>query len=232
MIFSMLSCHILVLAIQAATRAQYPETSRSLGFTLIANITDTSKIGIFNDPIHNWPFTSIHTGAGLNTGIIRQTTRDILFVNGTLDQVAAMGTRIWVPPLLFNQDPWGMEFGQSTPWASGYVSIDVGRAADGAGVLNSARSPYPTLYTPAPFNSLRLFVCNETLLTGVVWYPQYGVKQADVVPDNCAEMVLLAQCATLPLPLKQEDRDGHRWNSMPQEVDCYPNVSAINWNTY
>lgn len=40
---------IFTMAILATANGQYPKTEQSLAFTLIANTTDTSKLGIFND---------------------------------------------------------------------------------------------------------------------------------------------------------------------------------------
>lgn len=220
---------IIALAMLATANGQYPQTERSLAFNLIANITDTSKLGIFKDPIQNWPLTTTHTGAGIATAILASSTNHLFFVNGTAEEEAAMETTMRLPPLMcrYSQDPesWGMHFQQSTIAASGYLGIHIDRAERGAGIIGSTRSPYPILFAPEPFRALKFMVCNETEY--VYGRPQYGIKQAEEVPDNCAEMVLLAQCTKLwPVPMLNVTE----WGWQVREVDCYRNVSAIDWN--
>lgn len=224
---------IFTMAILATANGQYPKTERSLAFTLIANTTDTSKLGIFNDLIQSWPLESYHSGAGQNVGVLTDSSELLFFVNGTIEEEAAMSTTIRLPPLNcgYGQGPdsYGVMSGQSTINAGGYLGIIIGRADEGAGIMTSGRSPYPTLYFPEPYRSQKLMVCNETKLDGVDWLPQYGVKQGEEVPDNCAEMVLLAQCAELrPVPMMNITPSG--WHV--REVDCYRNVSAIDWNAF
>ncbi|KAK1834478.1 hypothetical protein QBC39DRAFT_300528 [Podospora conica] len=219
------------MTLLATVSGQYPKTERSPAFTLIANITDTSKLGIFSDPIQHWPLDDIHTGAARNTAVLRSDSRNLFFVNGTAEQEAAMNTTVRLPPLMcsYGQDPDsnGVMFGQSTIKATGYVGINNGGAHQGAGIFNSFQSPYPALYAPEPFRSLKWMVCNQSEHDHDL--PQYAVKQAEEVPENCAEMVLLAQCATLrPLPLLNVTQWG--WNV--REVDCYSNVSAIDWDAF
>lgn len=224
---------IFAMTILATANGQYPKTERSLAFTLIANITDTSKLGIFIDPIQNWPLNSYHSGAGQNVGVLADYSELLFFVNGTAEEEAVMNTTIRLPPLTcrYGQGPdsYGVMSGQATINAGGYLGVNIGQADDGTGIMMSGRSPYPTLYFPEPYRSQKLMVCNETKLDGLDWLPQYGVKQGAEVPDNCAEMVLLAQCAELrPVPMMSITPSG--WHV--REVDCYHNVSAINWNAF
>jgi len=211
------------------TPRAYPPRQTSSGFTLIANLTDPTKSTLFNDPINHWSFGSVHVGAGLNTAILTPPTHGhILFVNGTGRDVSAEATSISLPPLETTNGliPWGVQFSQypsSTTPESVYLGVNFGYGSIGAGIRGGLRSPWPVAFAPLQG---KWMVCNESAPT--YGRPQYPVRIAQEVPENCAEMTLLAQCATLPVPLLGVEEFGYQ----VMEVDCYEDVKGIEWGRY
>lgn len=125
----------------------------------------------------------------------------------------------------------GLHIEEAKTEAGGYVGVYVNRytGTPGTGISSWPQSPYPTLFPPEPFSSLKFMACNGS--EPVYWYEPYVASVGAVVPVDCVEITLLAQCATLPLPLLDNDPDGP-WNWVVHEVDCYPDVAAIDWTMY
>lgn len=238
----MLAHYILLATLGLLTHAQdntcgrqYPETQRSQGFILVANVTDPAK-DIFDPPINHWYLGKWRVGAGIATARVSNESEvaPIWFLNGTVEQVRDRSASINQPPI---GDIHLLEFGlqfkakswNSTTGNSAEVRVNFWAGDSGSGISSSQESPYPALFPPAPFGSYRFMACNES--EPVLWNVRYAVRLGDVVPADCVEITLLAQCATLPLPLLDNDTDGP-WNWVVHEVDCYPDVAAIDWTLY
>ncbi|KAK1834477.1 hypothetical protein QBC39DRAFT_396989 [Podospora conica] len=216
---------------------QYPETQRSQGFILIANVTDPAK-DIFDPPINHWYLDKWRVGAAIATARLSNQseylTDSIWFLNGTLEQVRSRSGSINQPPRQYTQLlEFGMQFNPRA-WTnitgnSVELHVDFWSGDRGGGISSLPEDPYPTLFPPDAFRSYRFMACNES--EPVWWNVRYAIRLGDVIPADCVEITLLAQCATLPLPLLDNDTDGP-WNWMVQEVDCYPDVAAIDWTMY
>ena len=94
-----------------------------------------------------------------------------------------------------------------------------------------SHGPWPTLFPPASIQSGTFAVCKDT--SGLGWthipdlYLIWARAGVAVVPSNCQEVNLIAQCAELP-PLAGVEQ----LNLVPAEVGCYEDVSSIEWGKY
>jgi hypothetical protein len=73
-------------------------------------------------------------------------------------------------------------------------------------------------------------VCNVSGLTfpGIAEYYLIWVRKAvSMVPYNCQEVSLIAQCAELPALAGAKEL-----NLIPAEVKCYEDVSGVEWSKY
>ncbi|KAI0129769.1 hypothetical protein BJ170DRAFT_617492 [Xylariales sp. AK1849] len=210
-------------------RAAYPPLSTSQGFTLVANVTDTTK-AIFDAPVNDWSLVGVHVGAGMNAAVLSAGEAAVFFVNGTGQEVSSASTTVALPPLTSTDGngnpfyiPQGMQFTATTNTDEIYVSLDDGDGAKGAGITPGLRSPYADLFGP---NGGTFVVCNQT---GTAYgNPQYPVRvETQEVPDNCVAITLLAQCAELPAFDGADELD-----IVVEEVKCYDNVAAIDWTQY
>ncbi|KAK9769290.1 hypothetical protein SCAR479_14041 [Seiridium cardinale] len=218
----------LVAASPMKKRA-YPPLSQSQGFTLIANVTDTTK-AVFDPPVNSWSLVGTHVGAGLNTAVLYADGGSVFFVNGTGQEVSSASTSIALPPLRStdgdgnsNYTPMGMQFSASGDDGEVYIGLNIGLGTKGAGIIPGLRSPYAELFGPYGGTFV---VCNET--TPVYGRPQYPVRvERQDVPENCVAINLLAQCAELPPITGVDDL-----NIIVEDVKCYENVAAIDWSQY
>jgi hypothetical protein len=211
-------------------RMSYPPLSQSSGFTLVANITDTSK-NLFNPPVNSWSLVGTHVGAGLNAAILSANGGSIFFVNGTAQEVSSASTSVALPPIASVDGngnpyytPWGLQF---SPTAANEnevaMGLNFGLGTKGAGITPGLRSSYAPLFGPYGGSFV---VCNESAPT--YGRPQYPVRleQADI-PDNCVTINLLAQCAELP-----ELSGVEELNITVEAVKCYEDVASIDWSQY
>jgi hypothetical protein len=225
------------------TRSQYPPTSKSTGFTLVANVTDPAKASaVFNTSVNYWTVVGVHVGAGQDTAILDPTLHNTFYQNGTKDApddihyqndgliVDGLSTN---PPMSIMLSTLSGTASATLENGTQYVGINYGYATKGVGV-HPFPDPYPEVYTP---NQGTFIVCNES--QPVYGRPQYPVRFAladtssgtlvQTVPDNCVPITLLAQCANLTYV----DGNGmEHGTDYTQEVQCYTDVEGIQWGEY
>jgi len=223
-----------------AVKRDIPPRSQAKGFKLVANITDPAKAAIVfpEKPIDFFYLGSARTGATTNAAVLAPPSEySTYFLNGTARDISASATSIALPPIVWSGEPrpstpMGIQF---TPYSDGSaigVTMNWGTGSIGAGIGFGLRDPYAQLFyqTDLGYNT-GFYVCN---VTGPVYTrPQYPVfaigpegHPSSVVPDNCVTMKLLAQCAPEPEIL---DADKEALNIVNEGVDCYEDVSAIEW---
>ena len=200
--------------------------SSSQGFTLVANITDLSKD--LTPSVNHWKLTGVHVGAGIDTAILNPgDPGTVFFENGTDDNIG----------LATDGYPyaWGLYIVRSSsteqqpdPDIVDWVGMRLGVAQPGIGIVSA---PSPQVYTPDPGTFI---ICNET--KPAYGRPQYPVKFVRpssvpggamqlVIPDLCAPITLLPQCATLN-PIGDDARYNHDY---VRTVPCYDDVASIKW---
>jgi hypothetical protein len=215
----------LALASPLIPRAAYPPTSSAQAFVLIANVTDLTKD--LTPSVNHFKLVGVHVGAGLNTAILNGTRGNVLFENGT-------DTSFGIAANYGNIYPYGLSISQqpsNIPDSSyvEYIGINAGLSENGVGITGPEIA-WPQLFGP---DSGTFIVCNETKPT--YGRPQYPVRFAkstvvngvtqQQIPDLCAPITLLPQCATLdPLP------SGALYNyDYANTVRCYQDVASIQW---
>lgn len=224
----MFSIYVLAVACAAsatplAKRVGYPPTLGRQGFSLVANLTDAAgTASLFNDPIHQWCLSGVHTGAGIDTGVLSACRGGdaSLFQNQTVNDDGTPGqSTIVVPtvsdfPLSLNmEDSWvGLRIGYGTK------GVHIARVPEDA---NHAKVLGPTAGS--------FIVCNITNPHyGNPQYPVRYIALGEQVPELCAGLNLLPQCA--PLPEAPPSLPYYYW--FAQVVHCYENVAAIDWSKY
>ncbi|EMR68843.1 hypothetical protein MGN70_004817 [Eutypa lata] len=224
----------LASAVPLSTRQipYYPPTSKSLGFQLIVNVTDPSKD--LTPPVNGWAFSAIHTGAGFNEAVISEnvTASRIFYQNGTAEEIryregsvlSDAGTPAY---------PWGIqvESKDDTAGVEASVSVNVG---GGTPAVLLTQFPEPLSYLTGT-NPGTYAICPRnvpyynTVYNVVRWtYDAYNNATGlyeHTVPEDCAEVKLLPQCAELP-DLLEWDSSSHDFAATS---NCYDDVSAINW---
>ncbi len=232
------SLTLLLVNIAAASplsRRAYPPVSQAQAFKLVANVTDPAK-DFFSPAVNNWYLTAVHSGAGISDGMLTPDDGVTFFVNGTAQDVSAGATSIGTNPIPVTGGPpvpQGLQFPQTNNSTTA-VELHFGYGYPGAGIYPAQRSPYPSAFTP---NRGSFMVCNETRHG----YPAHpfpvrfavshitdgeGHERTDI-PSDCVEIKFLAECAVLP-PL-----DGAKeLNIIVEGVNCYENVTAIDWSKY
>ena len=216
-----------------AIRSQYPPTSTSQGFVLVANVTDLSKD--FSPSINHWKLEGVHVGAGLDTAVLSEEGGRIWFENATLES----GHYIVNSSLITDGGlyPYGLSL---TPLSSDtpdsdyvdYVGVNIGTGSREVGI-RPFPVPYPEVYTT---DRGTFVVCYEpNPAYGRPPFPVRfakshfeGADEIQPIPDGCVPINLLAQCATLP-PVQ----DGAEYNhDSAQTVSCYDDVASIDWSQY
>lgn len=207
-----------------------PPVSQSTGFTLVANITDTTK-NIFDPPVNGWNLVGTHIGAGLSAAVLSNGGSATFFQNGTAQDISSAATSVNLPPIAsVNGDgepyytPWGLDFFQYDVDSPEYnIGLNFGLPTRGSGIVPGLRSAYAELFF---VRSGSFVVCNET--APAYGRPQYPVRfEQEAIPDNCVPIKLLAQCAELP-----ELAGVDALNITVYPVKCYDDVSAIDWSQY
>ncbi|KAK4227898.1 hypothetical protein QBC38DRAFT_363052 [Podospora fimiseda] len=204
-----------------ASNINVPPKSQASAFSLIANVTDTAKAAALfgtNPPIQHTYLTFISSDdGGLNPATLFPVTRSGFFVNGT-----ASSSSINMPP---QQDsngdfvPRGLQF-----LADGSFGQDAGFPTVGAGI-RGGRSLYPVAYGPG---RRQFVVCNELVTGGLARAVKWIGGE---VPANCVAINLLAGCNEFPEGAITEEAKA-ALNLGIQTVDCYENVSEIDWTQY
>lgn len=212
------------------TPLDYPPRISGAAFTLVANITDTTKAA-FNPPIDNWVLGTERVGAGQYAAILRPANGDILFINGTGRDASAQATSVLAPPLDTTTGPilLGLQFRPTATLTM--VGINYGSGDIGAGIGFGLRDPWAKLFPPPRQGYGSFVVCKEA--APAYTRPEYPVLWAKIVdgavvaPENCVAINLLAQCAELPTLTGEAEL-----NILKLGVQCYADVKAIDWSKW
>jgi len=212
----------------------YPPHSFSKGFRLIANVTDPSTD--LTPSINGQIFTGIHTGPPYNEGVVlsgAETSGRIFYQNGTAEEIRYHSANVLSDggtPLF----PWGIDVQANGEAVEPTVTINGGEGTKGV-ALSTFPDPYSYLTGTAPGT---FAVCSRN----VPYYGEdftvvryiYGVFNATTglyernVPDDCAVIRLIPECATLP-ELPEGSMSSHEFAA---DSKCYEDVSAIDWSQY
>ncbi|KAK3369780.1 hypothetical protein B0T24DRAFT_365750 [Lasiosphaeria ovina] len=242
----MLSATFLALATLAAASPITPRQSGNAPFTwgkaysLVVNVTDIST-DFQSNPVHGLKVVGVHAGAGLNSPTVTfnpESHGDVFFNSLTDHTVRLSGGTPSLPPIgvkLYDNNPsagnppflheLGFNFGNGT-WGFGAS----------AGPLNPR--PCPQLWAPLEGTFV---VCDRGIEAPT--YPRFAVQfvegQANSgthkwyqpephVPANCVAVKLVPKCAT------PSENDGKSSNGdvEAENVQCYPDVGAIQWAEY
>lgn len=214
---------VALAALAAASPAaqSYPSKQRSKGFHLVVNVTDLSRD--FSPSIHNTYITTIHIGAAQNLlGIGDQSKSRTFYTNGTATEYM-IGLATTVSDLAIPPAPFGFSLhqdAQGSPMSAGHLDAGPG---DKGYVLTRFPVPYAFL---APE---QMAICYESVpyYDGLFLYilKQLNWSISKVLPENCAPVRLMAECAELDkLPADAIANHDHVY-----EAECYNNVKAIDW---
>lgn len=215
----------------------YPPTSLSTGFRLIANVTDPSKD--LDPPVNNWVFNAIHTGAGFNDAVLEADGDDsgrIFYQNGTAAELRyAQGhvlTDGGTPPF-----PFGISIaGPDEVDANGYHDVSVNA---GSGNVSVQLTQFPVVYPILRAGTSGTYIAcpqvvpyyNAEYIT-IRWaYDVFNSTTAlydHQVPDACVAINLVPECATLNT-LPEGSLSSHEYAA---NSTCYADVSAIDWTQY
>jgi len=190
----------------------YPPTSLSQNFRLVANVTSTDLA----TPINNYVLTSYHIGAGQAYAVLvpntTVTTGRIFYINGTAEDVrynngntlSDEGTPLFPGGVTINAD--------ST------VSINAGVGEFGIGLTSF----------PDPISELtageegEFYACFQEVIPGGSAV-QLLYKSLDIAtPEGCADVSLLPQCS----------EGSGLVHPLPNTVNCYADVAGIDWTFY
>jgi hypothetical protein len=218
----------------ASRMAAFPPLSKSHGFKLVVNITDLSMD--FTPSIQNYKLTAIHTGAARNRAVLRDSTGLVFYQNGTDED-----NKYWHSDIIADAGQPPYPLGIQIFWAEGEttkhdVTMDIG-AGSMSVMLSSDENPLSFINPLEKSGALGTFIaCNETipyypgqffftldwLVGGLDAHNKYVLE----VPDHCAPIHLVPQCAPLP-DLPEGAYSSHEF---AQEVRCYEDVAAIGWS--
>lgn len=185
---------LTIAAAATALPSQQPRTasttSTSKGFNLVAHVTDPTHD--LTPSLEGQVLGAAHTGAGFNAAVFYGTTGRLFYQNGTAEQVANRETTIvtdgGTPPFSFTLQV------QPAGEARRILDISIGQgtantvvAADGGAQLVNGLGEGTWL------------ACNEL----VPYYNrefvtlQYAYGEGAEVPEGCAPIVLVPECAAL-----------------------------------
>ncbi|OAA72565.1 hypothetical protein ISF_01638 [Cordyceps fumosorosea ARSEF 2679] len=225
----------LAAAAPTTTNPLYPETSSSTGFNLVLNVTDPSWD--LDPPVHGTFVTSIHVGPALNyVGQTSASSGRLFYVNGTAtdvrygnsDTISDGGTPPFPEVLSLLPDQ-----GSAT---LSTVFLNAGNAAgDGrdyrtgiTGFPNPIPELYPVTYVacrePLAYYGGKEFVIIKQAKTTV----SEGGQVERNIPDGCAPLSLLPQCAELN-ELPAGSLSSHDFAATTR---CYTDVNSIDWPKY
>lgn len=169
----------------------YPASSNSVNFKLIANVT----AGNFALGIENWAVNSYHTGAGTAYAVLTNPSSSpgrLFYANGTYK---GHGDYKGVENILSDEGSSPMfpaGFVVPTPAnATALVSVEIngGLGTDGVGIAG-----FPAPVAELGYHGGSWRVCNETLLYGpamqLFWQGGYETP----IPEGCAQVRLFPQC--------------------------------------
>ncbi|KAK0712542.1 hypothetical protein B0T26DRAFT_651738 [Lasiosphaeria miniovina] len=231
-----------------ARRSLFPPTSTAKGFVLVANVTDLSRD--LTPSIQHFKLVGVHVGAGLETAVLTPDAGRVLYENGTdvegygiaadssLSTAAAPAGFIYPYGMQIIPIPLGVEEDEDPGDADDadyvdHVGIDVGTAQRGVGIRDPPPASTPSTQAYGP-DAGTFCVCFEA--KPAYGRPQYPVRFARVqtvdgvayqqIPDGCAPIRLLAQCAAL----EQVPAGAIYGHDFARTVRCYDNVAAVSWS--
>lgn len=221
----------LGLASPLSARQRYPERTYSKGFKLVVNVTDTSRD--FMPSIQNNCISSIHVGAGqslIGVGTDADGAR-VFYQNGTAREVKLAESTVisdgGLPPI-----PFGISF--SADEGSSALSTAHLNAGPGTQGVGTTRDPVPYAFLYPDTYA----VCNESIpyyqgeyfliLKQLNASPDQSKSRRDQIPNACAPVRLLAECA----PLNSLPPNSFASHEYAEESGCYTNVAAIDWKEF
>ncbi|KAJ9138654.1 hypothetical protein NKR23_g8432 [Pleurostoma richardsiae] len=243
---SLLAITLSTLAAAAPHSARqvpnYPPTSSSQGFKLVANVTDPSKDLI--PSIKSWTVQAYHTGAGTNVAVLAAATDaspgSIFYENGTAEAVRYGDTTVLTdegtPPA-----PYGIyvdgpeEYDPANPDLHGAV-INVGQWSRAG--ISQFPNPYPVLFNgegTGTFVACSSFVpyYQRDLITLDYAYATFTAPDGSYeynanIPEGCAPVTLVPECAQLN-ELPEGSFSSHEFAATER---CYDDVASIDWTQY
>lgn len=222
-----------------------PPTSRAHGFSLVANQTATSPDGF---SIHGQILTSIHIGAGTSLAVFghpisQNGTGRIFYLNGTGSDWYNYNTHILSDgPGAAHTATWGLRVADAPGTISSKgeehaVTVEVGSGS----VLSLARFPetVPRLLNPkgsGVWLGCRRYVGPvNTDLTVLAYLYLKNAADVVIVPEGCALVSLLPQCAELVefaehAEFAELEEGGKPSHDNAYEVHCYDRVEEVDWS--
>lgn len=223
-----------IAAAAPTTGPLFPEYTNGNAFNLVLNVTDPSKD--LSPPVHGSFITSIHVGAAINyvgqssdakvarTFYVNGTAGDVRY--GNSNTISDGGSPPFPETLSLVKDKDSETL--STVWLNAGTPEGSDEHTGITGFPNPIPELYPTTYV----------ACKEALA-------YYGgkefviIKQAKTtvsedgkvehnVPEGCAPLSLLPQCATLN-DLPEGSYSSHQYAATTR---CYKDVGSIDWPKY
>lgn len=209
-------------------KPNYPSKATSKGFNLVVNVTEPSAD--FSPSIQNSFVTTIHTGAGLALVGVNAQRGPVFYQNGTAEE-QHYGQATVVTDAGTPETPAGLKLNKAKDDGAATAGLDFGYGTPGI-QLSAFPEPYSYL-VPETF-----IACNESL---EYYQGQHFIiiKHADVsvsengtishdVPENCAAVRLLPQCANLA----DLSKDAYASHDYALDSQCYDNVAELQWGQY
>jgi len=193
----------------------YPPTSLSDNFRLVANVTSSDLT--FNDYV----LTSYHIGAGTAYAVLVPnttfTTGRIFYLNGTAEEVRYHNADVLSDSGSDPLFPSGVIIN-----GDGTVSINAGLGEPGIG-LTQFPDPISELSGKSAAGLAgEFYACQQELFPGAnavqLLFKELGVA----TPEGCSDVSLLAQCS------EGSGLDHPNGNT----VNCYADVAGIDWTVY
>ncbi|KAI1332408.1 hypothetical protein F5Y16DRAFT_394482 [Xylariaceae sp. FL0255] len=232
----------LAIASPVASRQvtpNYPPSSSSPGFILIANVTDPSTD--LTPSVQGWQFGGIHTGAGLNDAVLTagNNSGQIFYHNGTAEQIeygqGSVLTDEGAQPF-----PCGIVVATADEFDYNYpgehdVSINAG-----TGTIGVSFDRFPDPYFPltatgqgtyaacpriVPYYNAQFIVVRYSYAT----FNETTALYDYTVPEGCTAINLIPQCAQLNTLPANGSLSSHEY-AEPQQ--CYQDFYSIDWPMY
>jgi hypothetical protein len=220
----------------------YPPSSVSKGFKLVANVTDPSRD--LTPSVDGWVLSGVHIGPPNSRAVLASpadNTARLFYLNGTAEDAALERTRVvsdgGTPPF-----PWGVhvqgrdEFdlpanpGYHAAFINGGSTADVGitRFPNPYSILRNREDGPGGTFVACPL--VVQYYQREFITVDYVYAtidPATSLPVVDV-PAGCAPVALIPQCDVLnDLPA-----DAYSSHEFALDQKCYEDVAAIDWSLY
>jgi len=243
MFFNLLALATFATAVPLTARQTeaYPPTSTAKGFHLVANVTKAGKLGQERfAELHGTYVWQYREGPGADIPSLTNNSRGSTFWQNDTTvgatefpkfRYAVMADWLEVP------DYFDIAEGDGEDTTKNRITFTRRGGMEGFHVADGLNNPWTgQLQFPMPHESeVTLAAC---IPFEVPWFPNpqifmvYGnVRDGGVdwvMPENCAHITLLAECAELP-PLYEKAQYTREY---AMEVPCFENVKGIDWNMY